>query len=257
MKRTELTSLAKVLRDRRKAVFREVEQAEAGLQFIAEDRESELEERAQEERLARLFDRLDLRGKREIEAIDAALERIRKGTYGTCARCGGQIAAARLHALPHAALCFDCARAAEAGVAAEEREAEAPRAGAVPPEFANLSDRDMETVLREQVRADGRVDLHELRIICRHGVVYLDGAVPSEAEHAILLKLIADVAGFEEIFDRVQVKEILWDRADRAKEPVVEEAAVQAEPAYTEDVVESVEDGIEYTPPVQPPADEE
>jgi DnaK suppressor protein len=56
---------------------------------------------------------LDADGKRELRAIDAALERIEAGTYGECARCGNEIAEARLRALPYAALCIDCAKAEE------------------------------------------------------------------------------------------------------------------------------------------------
>jgi RNA polymerase-binding protein DksA len=45
--------------------------------------------------------------------IDAALTRIDDGTYGTCSRCGKEIAPERLEAYPWAALCIDCARQAE------------------------------------------------------------------------------------------------------------------------------------------------
>jgi DnaK suppressor protein len=38
----------------------------------------------------------------------AALERIENGTYGVCTRCGAQIAAARLEAMPEASLCVTC-----------------------------------------------------------------------------------------------------------------------------------------------------
>lgn len=48
---------------------------------------------------------------REAASIDRALERIAKGSYGECVRCGSQIAPARLDARPEAALCIDCARA--------------------------------------------------------------------------------------------------------------------------------------------------
>jgi RNA polymerase-binding protein DksA len=47
---------------------------------------------------------------REIASVSRALERIEKGTYGECVRCGADIAAARLEARPEAALCIDCAR---------------------------------------------------------------------------------------------------------------------------------------------------
>jgi RNA polymerase-binding protein DksA len=45
--------------------------------------------------------------------IDDALQRIANGTFGTCARCGTQIAEERLEALPYATRCIDCQRLAE------------------------------------------------------------------------------------------------------------------------------------------------
>ena len=52
---------------------------------------------------------LGLAGQEEIRAIDAALDRIAAGTFGTCVRCGLPISAARLQAVPHAPLCQECA----------------------------------------------------------------------------------------------------------------------------------------------------
>ena len=51
---------------------------------------------------------LSAQARAAIEEIDAALERLADGTYGTCERCGKAIPKARLEALPHAALCIDC-----------------------------------------------------------------------------------------------------------------------------------------------------
>jgi DnaK suppressor protein len=50
---------------------------------------------------------------RMLTAIDAALERVEEGTYGTCTSCGRPIAPARLEAYPWAALCIECKREAE------------------------------------------------------------------------------------------------------------------------------------------------
>lgn len=47
----------------------------------------------------------------EIGSVSRALERIAKGTYGECVRCGSDIAPARLEARPEAALCIRCASA--------------------------------------------------------------------------------------------------------------------------------------------------
>lgn len=48
-----------------------------------------------------------------LREIDAALARIDDGTYGTCQNCGKEIEAARLDALPHVALCIECAEASD------------------------------------------------------------------------------------------------------------------------------------------------
>jgi DnaK suppressor protein len=48
-----------------------------------------------------------------LTAIDGALDRIEAGTYGTCQRCGREIATERLEALPYAELCIDCKREVE------------------------------------------------------------------------------------------------------------------------------------------------
>ncbi len=47
---------------------------------------------------------------RTIEEIDAALDRIDAGTYGTCVHCGGDIAPERLEFRPFAAGCVSCQR---------------------------------------------------------------------------------------------------------------------------------------------------
>ena len=50
-----------------------------------------------------------------LTEIDAALERIQAGTYGTCQTCGQPIAEERLEAIPYATQCIDCKRREERG----------------------------------------------------------------------------------------------------------------------------------------------
>ncbi len=45
---------------------------------------------------------------RELQQIERAIKLIRKGRYGVCEACGGQIPIARLKALPYATVCIDC-----------------------------------------------------------------------------------------------------------------------------------------------------
>ena len=43
-----------------------------------------------------------------LQAIEEALWRIEKGTYGICRDCGEEIASARLNAIPWTRVCIDC-----------------------------------------------------------------------------------------------------------------------------------------------------
>lgn len=45
----------------------------------------------------------------ELKRIDAALARLEDGSYGECVKCGNPISAERLHAVPDAPLCVNCA----------------------------------------------------------------------------------------------------------------------------------------------------
>ena len=49
------------------------------------------------------------RARAQLEALDAASDRIRRGSYGVCERCGEPIPAARLAAQPVARTCVTCA----------------------------------------------------------------------------------------------------------------------------------------------------
>ncbi len=44
-----------------------------------------------------------------VMLIDAALARIKSGSYGICAKCGEEIPEKRLIALPYATTCVNCA----------------------------------------------------------------------------------------------------------------------------------------------------
>ena len=50
------------------------------------------------------------RAAQQLALVNAALARIEAGTFGRCLRCGKEIAADRLEALPWAEHCIDCAR---------------------------------------------------------------------------------------------------------------------------------------------------
>ena len=216
-----------------------------------------MEELAQEDRAARALAQLDDRAKHEIEEIDAALRRIAEQKYGICEGCGDAIAEARLRAVPATRFCVDCAQEQEIARSVTPPEDIASHPGNVPPDLSMFSDRELEEYVREQVREDGRVDTDELRLVCRHGVVYLEGALPSKTEHSILRQLLSDVLGLEDLVDHIQVKEVLWEREERTKSREEAEPIPPREPYGTEDIVESLEEGKEYVPPINPSPEEE
>lgn len=105
-----IDELQAVLLAQRRALFERVARAEDDLRWLDENVGPEREEEAQEETLSRLLERLDERGKAEIEGIDAALARISHGVYGRCITCEKPIPVERLRAMPTTSHCIACAK---------------------------------------------------------------------------------------------------------------------------------------------------
>ena len=104
---------ATLRRKRSSLLLQEIVGSQNEVEPTLEDRESELEESAQKDRMTRLESSLTERGQILLRQIDEALERIDAGTFGECERCGNDIGPGRLKAMPTAALCIDCATALE------------------------------------------------------------------------------------------------------------------------------------------------
>ena len=51
----------------------------------------------------------------------------------------------------------------------------------------------------------------------RNGFIYVDGALPSEPEHQILLNILTDTAGIRDIVDHLEVERLASERADLSK----------------------------------------
>ncbi len=115
MKATKVDKLREALQQRRAEIESEVERMAAELRAIGID---------QEEERGGLGNHLADDGSNVMEAerlttisgdfteivsqIDAALERMDNGTYGTCQRCGKPVNRERLEAFPYVAYCIDC-----------------------------------------------------------------------------------------------------------------------------------------------------
>lgn len=101
--------------ERKKALLQRLSELDSRLHAIEAELDAEhskdWEELATEREGEEVLEQLGQAGQDEIRRIRAALQRIRDGEYGSCAKCGDEIAAARLDVLPDAPLCAACANA--------------------------------------------------------------------------------------------------------------------------------------------------
>lgn len=110
----ELEAARTELQRRRRAILEATRRAQAELDGLrGTEHGPELEEEAQTEQGLADVERLGAAERLELRRIDAALERLESGSYGTCAECGGEIERKRLVALPAAVHCAACATARE------------------------------------------------------------------------------------------------------------------------------------------------
>lgn len=95
------------LSERRAELTRHMETVEHTLE---ETPSADWEDRASERQGDEVLEAQGQADLAEVKRIDAALERVRAGTYGTCESCGEPISPARLDLLPDTPFCKNCAR---------------------------------------------------------------------------------------------------------------------------------------------------
>ncbi|MBW2646466.1 MAG: TraR/DksA C4-type zinc finger protein [Deltaproteobacteria bacterium] len=264
MNTKEIKKLKESLSKRREDIFSRVTALEGELHTLETMKEPELEEQAQDIKLAQVLALLDDNEKKQIEEIDWALRKIATGVYGACESCNKGISYKRLKAVPATRLCKRCAAIQEKEplrVAAPEEMVGPEPEKELPPEYCHLTDAELKTLIMEHVRADARIDREELKVRCHKGVIYLKGTIPSEKERQLLHQILSDIMGLYEIVDHLNVSRIDWERDDIRKRPAApeEKAGMQiitGDEEIREDVVESVEEGTEYTAPGEPTEEE-
>jgi DnaK suppressor protein len=258
MKKNLLRQLSDQLQKQRRALIKEAAENDRALRSISETREAELEEEAQQERDSRVLEQLDKQQERRLRDIDDALARIEAGIYGYCVNCRKPIGEERLRSTPTTTVCRECSERAEMQLGEPQQGEEGPEAGRLPPDLEHLDDEELAEHLSELVREDGQVEMNELQIRAHSGVVYLDGAVPSEPERNVLLNILTDVAGIQEIVDNLDVQRLAWERNSRSRnEPALdrEPGKIPDQEPYggTEDINLTKEEGVTYEPPENPP----
>lgn len=98
----------------RKRLTRDVEMAEEALRddVVSPGELSNLHTHSADQAVEGMDEQIAIAQNEEhlLEEVEAALERIERGTYGTCQNCGQTIARERLDAIPYTPLCIECAR---------------------------------------------------------------------------------------------------------------------------------------------------
>ena len=219
--------------------------------------EVEFEETAQKEKMSQGLEQLSEQELREVRAIDAALDKMDEGTYGICESCGKPISVERLKAIPWTEVCSRCAAQQQ-----ERKETISPDdtdltiRDELPPEYQDMSDEQLQEAIFDTLRADGRIELEELDISCRDGIVYLEGALPSETKHHMLLQVLEDTMALPNIIDHLEIDPLPWQRTDRPPPEEVNKREYQEElwgEGENEDVAantyESRKIGTTVTPP--------
>jgi DnaK suppressor protein len=259
MKTTNLQSLREQLQRERRGLLAAGD-SQSELQAISGDRIEEFEEQSQRERDAAALEPIAAMERDRIAAIDAALERMTAGNYGRCLRCGADISEERLRVDPAAELCVSCSQTtkAERKFAPADESELMPESGRLPPDLAMLDDEELQAHLADLVRQDERIDTQELEIVARNGVVYLEGALPSEPEHEVVLNILTDIAGVQDVVDHLEIQRLAWERTDRSAAQPATENPPRTYPDHepyggTEDITVTNEEGVNYDPPDNPP----
>ena len=196
--------------------------------------EKELEETASKETMSREMEQRSEAIQAEIREIDNALTKMDEGGYGRCEACRKPIKTKRLRALPWTRYCVRCAGVRER-LSPGDIDSPAVSVGG-----GELTDQEMLDAIQDELQSDGRVETEELEISCEDGVVYLEGTLPSDAKHQVLLEIINDVLDYNEVVDDVSIDRQPWERTDRrpdrgqgdrrAEELAGEEESADADP---------------------------
>ena len=108
MKKSDVQRCRTILLEQRERILDNVDRALFGeLDLDPDDSPDEIDTAAAESSVS-FIGRLRERERRLLNKIDQTLEKIERGTYGQCERCGEEIGVERLLARPVASLCISC-----------------------------------------------------------------------------------------------------------------------------------------------------
>lgn len=111
----DFAGIARRLKARRDELSGRLTAVRADQRRVGEPLSLDSSDRAAQRENDDVIDAIGLSVESELNEIKKALSRIDAGTYGRCRSCGSRISVARLHAIPYAERCSDCAAGSQAG----------------------------------------------------------------------------------------------------------------------------------------------
>jgi DnaK suppressor protein len=108
MKPNQLKQYRTQLDNKRAELLARVQEARSSEHSQEKEGAPDLGDRALETMSRDLLYQLSIGERDIVRRIDAALERLEAGTYGTCVHCGETVQTGRLQAVPWARHCLDC-----------------------------------------------------------------------------------------------------------------------------------------------------
>ena len=105
---TSYQSTARKLEELRDELTHRIDAIEADVHHKKEPVEKDFAEQVTQRENDDVLSAIDNEAQYTVQLIDAALIRIKDGSYGLCAKCGEQIPEKRLEALPYVTTCVDC-----------------------------------------------------------------------------------------------------------------------------------------------------
>lgn len=97
------------LQQLKKELTRRIEAIEADVHHKKEPVEKDFAEQVTQRENDEVLLAIDEEAQQTVHLIDAALARIKNGSYGSCSVCGEKIPDKRLEALPYVTTCVSCA----------------------------------------------------------------------------------------------------------------------------------------------------
>lgn len=116
-RKSTLEAMRQVLIKRRDAIVQAMSGDDSLLKNFSQSSGGDVVDFASDSAMGELSSQLAEVENRELQHLEVALQKMKSGTFGKCDACQSSIPLTRLQALPYAAYCITCKRAAEkAGV---------------------------------------------------------------------------------------------------------------------------------------------